>query len=233
MAVILVVEDDVDIAQGLAEYLEALGHTLDFAYTGKQAMVLLSQNRYQLVLLDLGLPQVDGLDVCRSLLVGPLTQVPVIIMTARAEEQDVLLGFDSGAWDYLTKPFSFSELSARITANLAKADSANVPAEQTVAGGATLNHQDKSLHFEGRSLQLHAAGFDILSLLMADSPSVVKTSLIHHALWADDTPESDPLRAHIYKLRRQMQSCFGEVFIHTIKGVGYQFLAPGGNDDAA
>ncbi|MBN7796944.1 response regulator transcription factor [Parahaliea mediterranea] len=231
MATILIVEDDVDIAQGIAEFLEVQGHTMDFAYNGRQALNLLSDNDYQLILLDLNLPFVDGLDVCRSLLAGSLTQVPVIIMSARADEQDILEGFDSGAWDYLIKPYSFAELSARIKANLAKVGTVASTAQQTVAEGATLNHQDMSLHFDGRSLQLHQVGFEILRLLMEHAPATVRARSIHQALWGGDTPESDPLRAHIYKLRKQLAGQFGQKFIYTVKGVGYKFAPERQVDD--
>jgi len=227
MATILIVEDDVDIAQGIAEFLEVQGHTMDFAYNGRQALNLLSDNHYQLILLDLNLPFVDGLDVCRSLLAGSLTQVPVIIMSARADERDVLKGFDSGAWDYLVKPYSFAELSARINANLAKVKAVTPSAQQTVSGDVTLSHEDMSLHFGGHSLQLHQVGIVILRLLMEHAPAAVKARSIHQALRSEDTPESDPLRAHIYKLRKQLVGRFGQKFIYTVKGVGYRFVPDG------
>ncbi|WP_100643632.1 response regulator transcription factor [Alteromonas facilis] len=224
MATILVVEDDVDIAQGLAEFLEAQSHELDFAYNGKQALALLDCNQYDLVLLDLNLPFVDGLDVCRSLLTENLTHVPVIIMSARAEEKDILAGFDSGAWDYLVKPYSFAELSARVKTNLAKSKGQGSATKHTTVNGVTLLHDSMTLQAGSIELQLHQVGFDILKLLMQHAPSVVKVESIHRALWGEDTPESDPLRAHIYKLRKQMLAMFNQSFIHTVKGVGYKFI---------
>lgn len=224
MATILIVEDDVDIARGIAEFLEVQNHELDFAYNGNEAINLLKTSQYDLILLDLNLPYVDGLDVCRSLLSDFLTHVPVIIMSARSAEEDILKGFDCGAWDYLAKPFSFAELNARISVCLAKAK--NFPALKpfTESSSARIDHQDMRFSFEGKSLQLHQLGFDLLKLLMERSPSVVKTSLIHRVLWDTNTPESDPLRANIYKLRKQLSEAFGQEFIQTVRGVGYKFI---------
>lgn len=221
MANILIVEDDIDIAQGLAEFLEPKGYLLDFAYHGKQAIAHLKERSYDLVLLDINLPFINGLDVCRSLLQGELAKVPVIIMSARGTTDDILKGFDSGAWDYLVKPFSFAELSARITVNLAKASTVN----KTVLcfNGVVLDEDTMSFHFENQVMQLHQVGFDIVKTLINVAPDVVKTKVLHQTLWGEDTPDSDPLRAHLYKLRKQFNQVFGQSFITTVKGVGYRF----------
>jgi DNA-binding response OmpR family regulator len=221
MANILIVEDDIDIAQGLAEFLEPKGYQLDFAYHGKQAIAHLNEQRYDLVLLDVNLPFINGFDVCRSLLQGKLAQLPVIIMSARGTTDDILEGFDSGAWDYLVKPFSFAELSARITANLAKANTVNKTA--LCFNGVELDENTMTIHFENKAMQLHQVGFDIVKTLLNVAPNVVKTKTLHQTLWGEDTPDSDPLRAHLYKLRKQFSQTFGQSFIMTIKGVGYRF----------
>lgn len=224
MATLLIVEDDADIALGISEYLEPKGHRLDFAYNGKQALSLLATNPYDLILLDLNLPYVDGLDVCRSLLSDSLARIPVVIMSAREQEEDILKGFNAGAWDYLIKPFSLAELSARITANLAKTEATTPSGPQTQYGGAILQHASQTLTFNGHSLQLHQTGFQLVKLLIEHAPDVIQTSVIHQHLWGEQTPESDPLRAHIYKLRKLFTEQFGQSLIHTIKGVGYQFI---------
>lgn len=226
MANILVVEDDMDIAQGVAEFLEAKGHALDFAYTGKEALTLLSENAYQLVLLDINLPFVNGYDVCRSLLDGKfehsLAKVPVIIMSSRSSEQDVLEGFNSGAWDYLTKPFSLAELSARIEIGLLKAPIMQSSSNELQHLNYVLNVDAMTISDGCKKLQMHQVGFDILKLLFEQAPNIVKTSALHRQLWPDETPESDPLRAHIYKIRKQLSENFGKPLIETIKGVGYR-----------
>lgn len=224
MTTILVIEDDIDISQGIAEYLSAVGHELDFAYNGRQALTLIEVNNYDLILLDLNLPYVDGLDVCHSLLTERLTAVPVIIMSARSKETDILKGFDSGAWDYLAKPFSFAELSARITVCLAKTSNMKAKAKVIKQAGVTLNQDDWTLSIAKQSVQLHQVGFELVRLLLEHYPSTVKTSTIHRHLWDEETPESDPLRAHVYKMRKQFKAQFGQECIATVRGVGYKFI---------
>jgi len=221
VANILIVEDDIDIARGIAEFLETKEHCLDFAYNGKQALNHIEQLNYDLILLDINLPFVDGLDVCRTLLLDKLARIPVIMMSARGETSDILAGFDSGAWDYLVKPFSFAELSARIDVGLAKSD---VPNKNTIEyQGAKLDEIALTFEFEQQKIQLHQVGFDILKTLIQQAPDAVKNQLIHQQIWGELTPDSDPLRSHIYKLRKQLFKHFKQDFIKTIKSVGYRF----------
>ncbi len=222
MATILVIEDDIDISQGIAEYLSTKGHELDFAYNGRQALSLIEANYYDLILLDLNLPYVDGLDVCRSMLTEYLTVVPVIIMSARSKESDVLKGFDSGAWDYLAKPFSFAELSARISVCLAKNEHLNTNMHLIEKAGIRLNRDDLTLSIAEHSMQLHQVGFELVKLLLEQYPGAVKTATIHRQIWGEETPESDPLRAHVYKIRKQLKAQFGHELIATVRGVGYK-----------
>jgi DNA-binding response OmpR family regulator len=221
MANILIVEDDIDISHGIAEFLSPKGYQLDFAYNGKQAMYHLDQQNYDLVLLDINLPFVNGFDVCQSLLQDKLAKLPVIMMSARGTTDDILKGFESGAWDYLVKPFSFAELSARIKANLAKHNTFNT--HSSSFNGVELDENTLVFHFENQALQLHQVGFDIVSQLLNFAPEVVKTKNLHQTIWGEDTPDSDPLRAHIYKLRKQFNNTFGQTFITTVKGIGYRF----------
>jgi DNA-binding response OmpR family regulator len=231
MANILIVEDDIDIAQGIAEFLEPKGYQLDFAYNGKQAIKLINEHNYHLVLLDINLPFVDGFDVCRSLLQDKLAKLPVIIMSARGATDDILKGFESGAWDYLVKPFSFAELSARIEMNLSKANLSNINFEKSnsankpalLFNGVKLDDNTLVFHFKNQTAQLHQVGFDIVATLLSVAPNVVKTKNLHQILWGENTPDSDPLRAHIYKLRKIFDQTFGQTFIKTIKGIGYRF----------
>ena len=221
MANILIVEDDIDIANGISEFLSPKGYQLDFAYNGKQALHHLDQQNYDLVLLDINLPFVNGFDVCHSLIQDKLAKLPVIMMSARGETNDILKGFESGAWDYLVKPFSFAELSARITVNLAKSQPVSTPSN--AFNGVQLDEKTLLLNFNNQEVQLHQVGFDIVATLLRAAPDVVKTKELHQVLWGEDTPDSDPLRAHIYKLRKKFNQMFGQPFITTVKGIGYRF----------
>lgn len=224
MANILVVEDDIDIAKGIGEYVETLGHELDFAYNGKQAQAMLGENDYDLVLLDINLPQVNGYDVCKGLLGEQLTTLPVIMMSANQSEQDVLKGFQSGAWDYLKKPFSYAELNARITVSLSRV-SADVSYKIKVKE-FSLNTKSKTLsHINGTTIQLHSIGFSLLKIMMECSPNTVQSSQLIDTVWPDEPPQSNPLRANIYALRKQLKHTFNLELVHNVKGVGYKFDA--------
>jgi len=220
MANILVVEDDVLISQGIADYLESLGHQLDFAYNGEQALVHLKENIYELVLLDLNLPMIDGLEVCKTLSQGSLTSIPVIIMSARGENADILAGFDSGAWDYLVKPFSFSELAARINVSLTKLNAISHPLQEY--HGLVLEKNSLTLEYHSKKIQLHKIGFTIIESLMQCAPKSLKKNILEQKVWGENKPSSDPLRAHIYKLRKIFMQNFSLPLIVTVKGVGYR-----------
>lgn len=222
MANILVVEDDIDIAKGIGEFLEVLGHKLDFAYTGSQAQTLISQSRYDLILLDINLPHISGYEICKGLLGDHLASLPVIMMSANQNDEDVLKGFQAGAWDYLRKPFTLAELNARIKVALSRVSSISsfthcVQEFCLDINSKTLNHSD------GRSMQLHTIGFVLLKMMMESSPKAVQSSHLIDALWPDDTPQSNPLRANVYALRKQLKANFNQELVHTVKGVGYKF----------
>ncbi len=222
MANILVVEDDIDIAKGIGEYIETLGHDLDFAYTGNQAQQMINDYEYDLILLDINLPHISGYDICQSLLGESLACLPVIMMSANQSEQDVLKGFQSGAWDYLKKPFSYAELNARITVALSKVTAKksthiNVKEYSLDTKAKTLTNSD------GRHVQLHTLGFTLVKLLMENSPKPVATPLLIDTLWPDELPQSNPLRANIYALRKQLKNMFNKELVHNVKGIGYKF----------
>ncbi|MFC3093324.1 DNA-binding response regulator [Alteromonas sediminis] len=225
MASILIVEDDIDIATGIAEYVETIGHELDFAYTGTQAQQMIRAERYDLILLDINLPHLSGYDICQDLLSDQLAAIPVIMMSANTHEKDVIKGFQSGAWDYLKKPFSYAELTARINVALARGYSNN-----TAAGvkhlGFVLDLESKSLSHEcGTSVQLKSLGFLILKILLEHAPKTVSTSSLIDQLWPDEVPPSNPLRANIYTLRQQLKKAFNKELVQTVKGIGYKFDA--------
>jgi len=222
MANILVVEDDIDIAKGIGEYVETLGHELDFAYTGTQAQKMINDYEYDLILLDINLPQISGYDICQSLLGEELACLPVIMMSANQSEQDVLRGFQSGAWDYLKKPFSYAELNARITVALSKVTikkSTYIKVKEY-----SLDTKAKTLNIsDGLHVQLHTLSYTLVKILMENSPNPVATSLLIDTLWPDELPQSNPLRANIYALRKQLKAAFHKELVHNVKGIGYKF----------
>lgn len=222
MASILVVEDDIDIAKGIGEFIETLDLELDFAYNGRQAQEMLLSSDYDLILLDINLPHISGYDICQSLMQDNLASVPVIMMSANQNESDVLKGFQSGAWDYLKKPFSFAELNARITVALSRVSTKK--AATICVKQFSLDVKSQTLTDQnGHTVQLHNIGFSIVKLMMETSPKVVSTSKMIDTLWPDGLPKSNPLRANVYRVRNLLKETFGQELVHSVKGVGYKF----------
>lgn len=220
---VLLVEDDRDLAANVGEFLESSGHRVDYATDGLLARRLCSENRYDAIVLDVGLPGASGLDVCRWLRTEARRSTPVLMLTARDLETDVLAGFEAGADDYLVKPFSLKVLAARLVA---------IARRGRLACG-TLNVADLDLdietlavHRRGLKRTLTPSGLRILELLMRTSPAVVSREQLVELLWGDAPPVSDAaLRAHIHLLRQAIDAPDWPRLLHTIHGVGYR-LAP-------
>ena len=221
--IVLVVEDDRDLAANIGEFLESAGHSVDYAADGLLARRLCSENRYDAIILDVGLPGASGLDVCRWLRIEARRSTPVLMLTARDLETDILAGFEAGADDYLVKPFSLKVLAARLAA---------VARRGRLAGGILkvadldLDVETRAVHRRGLKRTLTPSGLSILELLMRTSPAVVSREQLVELLWGDAPPASDAaLRAHIHLLRQAIDPPDAPRLLHTIHGVGYR-LAP-------
>jgi len=218
---VAVVEDDEDLAYTLVYNLERQGRydVVRFA-GGLVALDALTARPPDLVLLDLNLPDVDGLTICRELRRNPATaKVAVLMLTARAEERDKLLGFDLGADDYVTKPFSMKELLARVAAQLRRS---GVDGGEDVFEDARIR-VDRARHTverDGRSIRLTKKEFDLLWLLIQSAGRVVTRETILSRLWdyAADV-ETRTVDVHVRSLRRKA----GEDLVETVVGVGYRF----------
>ena len=218
---LLLVEDDIDVAAGIGDYLDAHGVQVDFACTAAQAQARLRAQSFELVVLDVNLPDQDGLSLCRDLKREGGLRSPVLFLTARAALDDKLGAFAAGAVDYMVKPFAPAELLAR-----ARAIVAHVPASggaQVCVGAWMLDLHGRLLRRGDAALPLHASGFALLRKLMQASPASVPREELCALLWDDEPPGSDPLRMHVYQLRQAMQQCFGASPIATVRGIGYRF----------
>lgn len=224
---ILLIEDSRDLAANIVDYMEKKGCIIDFAPNGLTGLHLAVTGRYDAILLDLNLPGVSGIDVLQRLRHDALDATPVLILTARDTERDRLKGFESGADDYLTKPFSLPELHARLRAIMRRMQG---------HAGTTLHVGD--LEFDPRSmrarrgtrrLQVTPSGARILEKLMRASPALVTRSDLEYALWGEHPPDSDAaLRGHIHALRSEVDRNEERPLLHTIHGVGYRLAV----DDA-
>jgi DNA-binding response OmpR family regulator len=220
---LLLIEDSQDLAANVREHLGARGHIVDAAADGVTGLHLAIVKGYDAIILDLGLPGLDGLALCRKLREEAHRQTPVLMLTARDTLADKLGGFAAGADDYLVKPFALQELEARLHA-LVRRDR---------AGGAVLRVGDLSIDTgtlevrrAGAALGLTPAGLKLLVLLMRASPRVLPRREIRLALWGGLPPESDALRTHIHVLRAAIDRPFAVKLLHTVHGMGYRIQAP-------
>lgn len=216
----LIVEDNRDICANMAAYLEKCGYIMDFAYDGMGAMHLALTNPFDVIVLDLMLPGLDGLSFCRKLRSDAKVETPVLMLTARDTLDDKLKGFAAGADDYLVKPFALQELDVRLRA-LYKRSHRNTDNLLTV-GDLTMNRSTLQVHRAGRRVDLNPAGMKLLQRLMEDSPSVVARDDLETLLWADERPDGDALRSHMYKLRQAIDRPFDSPLIHTVHRIGYR-----------
>lgn len=218
---ILIIEDHKDIAELLYDYFERRDYELDYASDGRMGFNLASQNEYDIILLDLMLPEMDGLDVCRRLREESRRDTPIIMVTARDTLQDKVDGLDSGADDYLVKPFEVLELEARMRALMRRKGQAT-HSEVLQVGDLELDTGTLEVVRNGTPIYLSPIGLKILTILMKESPKVVSRHQLEHEIWGDILPDSDTLRSHMYNLRKQIDKPFDHALLQTIQSRGYR-----------
>lgn len=221
---ILIIEDNPDIVANIYAFFEPKGFELDNAHNGYSGLTLASSNRYDVILLDVMLPGMDGIKLCKQLREELHNKTPVLMLTARDTILDKVAGFDSGADDYLVKPFSLVELEARIKALIRRHQDEHC--QHRKVGALSLNADEHSIVREGKSLKLTPTGFKILETLMSASPRVVSKAELEEKVWGADIPSSDALRTHMHSVRAQIDKPFSTPMIVTISGVGYQIIDP-------
>jgi DNA-binding response OmpR family regulator len=218
-ASVLVVEDDVAIGDGLVAVLRDEGYDVRLAGTAAGALTLAEDAPPHLVLLDLGLPDADGLSVCRQIR-GRFPDTKIVVVTARTEEADVVVGFDTGANDYVSKPFRLAELLARVRAQLRGSDPGT--ATTLVAGDLSVDRDARRALVAGVEVDLRPKEFDLLALLAANAGSAVTRERIMAEVWESDWYSSTKtLDMHISSLRKKLAGA--TVKITTLRHVGYRF----------
>jgi len=217
---LLLIEDNLDLSANVGEFLESRGHVVDYARDGAKGLELAANDSYDAVILDLGLPGMDGVTLCKRLRETARKDVPLLMLTARDTEADKLRGFEAGADDYLTKPFSLPELLARLTAIV----------RRTVGAKGVLHVEDLtfdlrtlSIRRGNRTIALAQTGMRILEQLMRASPGIVTREQIERSVWGADRPESDAaLRVHIFAIRSAIDGEGERKLLHTVHGTGYR-----------
>lgn len=224
---ILLLEDNEDVRANLTEQLEQAGHEVDVALDGRSGLLMALAGEHDVLVLDLGLPRLGGLDVCRKLRAergaGPL----VLMLTARDTLEDKLEGFAAGADDYLVKPFEGAELLVRLQA-LARRSTRQEP-EVLVVDDLRYDMGTLRVERAGRTLVLNRVGLRILRELMSASPRVVTRQQLEQVLWDGFSPEGSVLRSHIFALRKAIDLEGLAPLVHTVRGIGYRIAR---EDDA-
>jgi len=221
---ILVVEDDERIGSTLVRALTGNGYETRWVRTGQGAMEEVASHRPDLVIIDLGLPDVDGLEVCRQMnVLDP--GVGIMMLTARDEELDIVVGLDAGAIDYVTKPFKLAELLARIRAQLRRGETAAL--SRTTFDDLTVDLRARRVWIAGEELSLRAKEFDLLARLLADVGHVVTRDTLMTDVWDEHWfGSTKTLDFHISALRRKIDRVDRDSRITTLRGVGYRYELP-------
>ena len=222
---ILVVDDEKVLVKATRFNLEIDGYEVDAAYDGEEALSLVHENQYDVILLDLMLPKVDGLEVCRR--IREFSNVPIIMLTAKTGDTDKLIGFEYGADDYITKPFSLMELKARIRAILRRSGTTERQdnTRRVVRGEIELDEQERSVAVRGKAVELTVKEFDLLELFMRNPGRVYSRENLLSSVWGIDSPgDIRTVDVHIRHLREKIESDSAHPeYILTKWGVGYYF----------
>lgn len=220
---ILVVEDERPIAEFVQRGLEAEGYSVSCAYDGEEGLALARTGDYALIILDVLLPKLSGLEVIKTIRDGD-EALPVIMLTALAETDDVVAGLDLGANDYLTKPFAFAELLARIRAHLRQPGQTSGTSLEV--GGISLDFRTREVDRDGRAVKLTAREFELLAYLMRHPDQVLSRAQILNAVWGYDyDPGTNVLDVYVGYLRRKLAKADGEAPIQTVRSAGYRLVS--------
>lgn len=221
---VLLIEDNPDLAGNIVDYLESRGHRVDLARDGLSGLHFAASKAFDAIVLDLGLPGIDGVELCRRLREEGLA-TPILMLTARGELNDKVLGLEAGADDYLVKPLSLRELEARLRAQVRRA-AGGLEQQRLQVGDLLLDERTRQVSRQGRRIALAPLDYQLLRLLMRASPAVLPRERLESLLWGDDPPDSDTLRAHIHRLRLAIDRPFDVPLLHTVPHVGYRLTVP-------
>jgi DNA-binding response OmpR family regulator len=224
-AKLLLVEDHKNLAQAVGAYLESSGFIMDYAYDGLCALHLATTQRFDAIILDVNLPGIDGLEICTRLRRDAHLSTPILMLTARDQLADKLIGFGSGADDYLVKPFDMPELEARIIA-LIRRERGELDESVYTIHDLSFDIRTMQVKRQGQLIHLSPTCLRILRILMRESPHLVTREQLEQELWGELTPDSDTLRSHLYKLRKAIDKPFDKPLLETQQGVGFRVVSP-------
>lgn len=223
---VLVVDDEKLIVKGIRFSLEQDGMEVDCAYDGEEALRLATENKYDMILLDIMLPKMDGFEVCQQ--IREFSMVPVVMLTAKGDDMDKILGLEYGADDYITKPFNILEVKARIKA-IMRRTAQNQPKEESPKlvehGDLKLDCESRRLFILGKEINLTAKEFDLLELLVLNPNKVYSRENLLNMVWGYEYPgDVRTVDVHVRRLREKIESNPSEPkYVHTKWGVGYYY----------
>ncbi|MQY23191.1 response regulator transcription factor [Nocardia macrotermitis] len=226
---ILVADDDAVVREVVRRYLERDGFTVVETADGPSTAEVLARNEIALVVLDVMMPPPDGIELCRAVRAGPHPDTPIILLTALGEEEDRVLGLQSGADDYIVKPFSPRELALRVASVLRRVQRTEAPAEQPVlrSGAIELRPDAQAVLVDGRRVELTAREFDLLAFLLAHPQQVFGRAELLEQVWGWSFGDQSTVTVHIKRLRAKLGAAHR---IETIWGRGYAWGRPGDED---
>ena len=223
---VLLIEDHRDIAESIIDYLEPRGFSVDYAADGIGGLHLAVTQNYDVIVLDVGLPGVDGFVVCRKLREEARRDTPILMLTARDTLEDKITGLEAGADDYLVKPFEIRELEVRMR-SLVRRHRGATARESYRVGDLTLDLSTLQVTRSGRPLVVTPIGLRLLTVLMRASPRVVSRTDLEREVWGEVPPDSDALRSHLYNLRKAIDRPFDHPLLHTVSARGYRLADDG------
>lgn len=223
---VLVVDDEKLIVKGIRFSLEQDGMEVDVAYDGEEAVEHAKANAYDIILLDVMLPKLTGFEVCQQ--IREFSNVPIIMLTAKDDDMDKILGLEYGADDYITKPFNILEVKARIKAIIRRTEPKKKADEKKVieSGDMSLDCEGRRVYIQGKEISLTAKEFEVLELLIQNPNKVYSRESLLKLVWGADYPgDVRTVDVHIRRLREKIEKNPGEPkYVHTKWGVGYYFL---------
>lgn len=223
---VLVVDDERLIVKGIRFSLEQDGMEVDCAYDGQEALDLATANAYDMILLDVMLPKMDGFEVCQR--IREFSNMPIVMLTAKGDDMDKILGLEYGADDYITKPFNILEVKARIKAIMRRTTPAIVQEQNLTeihSGDVMMDTQSRRLFIQDQEIKVTSKEFDMLLLLVTNPGKVYSRENLLHDIWGEDYPgDARTVDVHIRRLREKIEPNASEPrYVHTKWGVGYYY----------
>lgn len=222
---VLIIEDNRDLASNMFDFLEAKGHVVDAAGDGITGLHLALVNRYDVIVLDLMLPGMDGITLCRKLRNEGGKDTPILMITARDALEDKIAGLEAGADDYLVKPVELREVELRLRV-LIRRGSESQHKQKLVIEDLSLDPLTCRVQRGEVIIALPPIPYKMLEILISHSPNVVSREDVEFAVWGDARPDSDSLRAHLHLLRNLIDKPFERKLLRTVRGFGYQIISP-------